>query len=389
MRDMLAVIRNFFTGAGENGERNFRLLYDYLTLPEHGIGLKKGVIPIYIAATLHLYKKDLVIKDKASEVKITADLLNGINEVPDNYSVFLENWNDEKAQYMAELEAIFKDHVIEREKAYNSFSYIVLAMNRWYMALPKYSKEMSATYCGMSSREPKKSVPHERKKFINSLKQTDSNPREYLFEKIFSIFGMRQFSLMVLDNIRETKKAFDTAKASLINTLASDIKTMFGNSDIKKASLTSVIRDWYEGLYEGTTNHLFPNNENKILELMKSVTNDETIFIQRLGKAVTSLRIGDWNAETIDVFLSDVMTFKNTVEKYERNRDNNTSCDTYKIAFINTEGHEIIKTFGKTQYSDRARLLLNDITTSLEEMGQSITEQEKRQVLMDLLETMC
>ena len=66
MRNMLTTIQNFFTGANVGGGQSFRVLYDTLTLPQNGIGLKKGVIPIYIAVVLHHCKKNLVIKIKAT-----------------------------------------------------------------------------------------------------------------------------------------------------------------------------------------------------------------------------------------------------------------------------------------------------------------------------------
>jgi hypothetical protein len=49
----------------------------------------------------------------------------------------------------------------------------------------------------------------------------------------------------------------------------------------------------------------------------------------------------------------------------------------------------VLKCFDKTKYSNKAKLLLNEVRTAVEEMGQSITEQEKRQVLMELLEKLC
>lgn len=391
IRNMLAIIQNFFMSANIGGGQSFRVLYDTLTLPQNGIGLKKGVIPIYIAAVLHHCKKYLVIKNKDNEVRITADLLNSINANPDKYSVFLEDWNEEKAQYMTELENIFSEYIVEKEKAYNSFSFIVFAMNRWYMSLPKYAKEMSTIYCGINSKEPNKPVPREQKKFISSLKQIDNNSREYLFEKIFAFFGMNEFNLMVLDYIKATKQAFDVAKGSLINVLISDVKTIFGGQNTKKASLTSVIKDWYESLGENTINYLFTNNESRILELMKSITNDEVTFVERLGKAVTSLRIDDWNANIIEIFLRDLAAFKETVEDFDNNYadGNENASEMYRIVFVDKDGSEVVKTFSKTKYSDRAKLLLNEITTSLEEMGQAISGQEKRQVLMELLEKMC
>lgn len=391
MRNILTVIQRFFTDANVSSGKNFRMLYDTLVLPKNGIGLKKGVIPIYIAVVLSQYKNNLVIKNKDREVKITAELLNNINENPDDYSVFLEDWNEYKAMYMIELENIFSEYIVEKEKLYNSFSFIVFAMNRWYMSLPKYTKEMNKIYCGIDSKETYRPVPKEQRKFINSLKQLDNNSREYLFEKIFKFFGINEFSLTVLDHIKVTKRAFDMAKNNLINVLILDIKTIIGGQNKKRSSLTSVIKDWYESLSENTTNYLFINNESKILKLMKSITNDEVVFMESLGKAITSLRIDDWNTNIIETFINDLTALKETVEDYDKNyvKGNKPASEMYKLVFVDKYGSEEVKTFGKTEYSDRAKLLLNEITTSLEEMGQAISEQEKRQVLMELLEKMC
>ena len=38
---------------------------------------------------------------------------------------------------------------------------------------------------------------------------------------------------------------------------------------------------------------------------------------------------------------------------------------------------------------NRAKLLYNEITEAVDSMGQSISENEKRQVLMDILESLC
>ena len=186
MCDMLAEIRAFFVvDAAKKGGANFQILYDKLTSYENGFGLKYGVIPIYIATVLHLYKKNLVIIYRSNEVKITPELLNDINETPKDYSVILEDWNEEKASYMLQLEEVFSDFVTEREKAYNSFTYLLLAMNRWYLSLPKYAKEATTKY-GVDG-EPEK-INAARRKFMSSLKQLDINPREFLFERVFEIF---------------------------------------------------------------------------------------------------------------------------------------------------------------------------------------------------------
>ena len=56
---------------------------------------------------------------------------------------------------------------------------------------------------------------------------------------------------------------------------------------------------------------------------------------------------------------------------------------------MTSDGQEIVKSFNRSEYSDRAKLLYNDILNSIDEMGQSITEQEKRQILFEILEKLC
>jgi len=390
MRTVLAVIHDFFGGANSRG-RNFKELYNTLTLPQNGYGMKKGVLPIYIAAVLHHHKKYIVIKNKTDEVKITPDLLNSINESPQTYTVFMESWSEEKSQYIEGLAALFADHVAEKEKDYNTFSYIVLAMSRWYMSLPKYAKELKEVYGGKNSENKKDKTTASHINFLGSLKQTSINAREYLFEKLFDIYGYKNFTVNIVDNIRRAKELFDGAKIELIKTLIGDVKGIFGTNGKKGATLTSVIRDWYEGLKPTTVNHLFLNNEEKVLQLMASVSNDERTFMERLAKTVTGLRLDDWDRNNIDDFLDYLEKLKKTVSEFDLKTDDKTigGADMYKISFVDKDGSEVVKTFEKTEYTERAKLLLNAITTELEEMGQSITEQEKRQVLMELLEKMC
>ena len=389
VRYMLRAIQEFFVSAGVSGEQNFSVLYEKLNSHKYGIGLKRGVIPIYIAAVLHLYRNNIVIKKGSNEQKLSADLLNMINESPERYSVVLENWSQEKADYMTQLEDIFQAHIHEQEKVYNNFSYIVSAMCRWYMSLPKYAKEMTKVYKGANAKDPFKAISRNRKRFVNSLKQLDINPREYLFQKIFEIYGYSEFNVDVIDNIVRTKREYDEAIDVLIEALVADVKWIFaprGNN----GSLTSIIQDWYADLKETTIQHLFAHNENQILGLMQFVTNDEKAFVQRIAKAMTSLRIEDWNEGTVTAFVEELQKFKQTVEDYNNQEVQDVeSADTYKLITLTGDGREVVRSFSRSEYSDRAKLLYNDILNSIDEMGQAITDQEKRQILFEILDKLC
>ena len=93
---------------------------------------------------------------------------------------------------------------------------------------------------------------------------------------------------------------------------------------------------------------------------------------------------------SIAFFFKDLTAFKDIIDEYDsRTVGDNSDADTYKLIMLNSDGTEVVKTFSKSEYSDRAKLLYNEITNSIDEMGQSITEQEKRQILIEILEKLC
>lgn len=383
MRNVLDEIATFFRSTATQGEKSFSDLYYTLTSAEKGIGLKRGIIPVYIALILNSLKKDIVIKNKNQEVKISSDLLNSINQNPSDYSVIMENWNDDKQNYLVKLEEVFADNVLEKEKNYNSFSYIVLAMYRWYMALPRCAKEMKINY------SDGRKLPSEYVKFVNSLKQPNYNAREYLIEDIPKIFKQKDATVAIADSILSAKNVFEKAKAFIIERLVSIMINVFEGDE--NASLMSVLTEWYEKLTVATMQYQFANNENTILELISTVSNDEKTFSERIAKAVVGLRIDDWNADCLSDFENELIRFKETVEKYNSRKQNNVESgnNSFKISFVNDSGDEVTRVLEHVEYSDRAMLLYNDITGALEEIGQSVSEQEKRQVLIEILKKIC
>ena len=246
-QNVLTIIGDFFRNANYS---SFAKLYDELVNPEKHIGLKKGVIPIFIAVALNPIKQYIVICKNGAEMELSATLLNAINEKPEDYVVFIENWDKKKEEYIKRLERIFENYIIAGEKEANNFSYVARAMQRWLAALPKYAKEITGIYkCGRLDRE--------KIKFINALKKPEINAREFLFDDIINIYGLKEFTPSVADNIEKTKEAFDTATEKLLAGLAEDVKECFGKGQSSKASIISIMLDWYESLKDSTKSYLY------------------------------------------------------------------------------------------------------------------------------------
>lgn len=366
----------------------FADLYYRLTSPDYHIGIRKGLIPIYLAAVIHEFKQRVLITDRFGQVATSTDTLLQINAEPKNFFISYLDWNPEKERFVSNLADLFRDYVIDAEKTNNSYEYVATTMRRWYMSLPKYSKEIKRTVSG-------EKVDRRYLALIRLLRQ-NLGAHELLFEKLPEAFGYTpEFTSGVLENVAAAKKYFDSALGSLKHGLIQEVKELYGstkNRQLDMTSLASVIKDWCESLDESVFEQLFPDGAEKALGLFQSITNDEDTFIARLAKITTDLRLEDWDDNTHVRFTKNITRYKETAEKYHSQTEQNTDTDSdnnYQVTFIDDKGVTTTKRFNRVEITKRGNLLLNAITSDIESMGHSITEQEKRQILMEVLKKLC
>lgn len=388
LSNMFDNVVDFILQAREQGCASFSDLYWRLTSPENHIGLRKGLIPIYLAAVFHEYKQEVIIQDRFGQVPLSVDTLLQINSHPDMFELTVLDWNPEKEQFIQQLEETFSRYVIEAEKAVNAYDYVVAAMRRWYMSLPKYTKELKRTATGV--RVDKRYIS-----FVRMLKQ-NMGGHEMLFEKLPEAFGYAdQFNIGLAENISAAKVYYDDALNVLKNTLIKNVKEIFTQeskkTSLERISLYSVITDWCESLDPKVFEQLFPDGTEKCLGLFKTIAHDEEVFISRLAKAVTDLRLEDWDESTISRFVGKLKKFKQTAEQYrsESTHESEATTNSYQITFVDEGGQAVTKRFDRIEYSKRGKLLFNAITADIESMGHAITEQEKRQILIEVLKKMC
>jgi len=134
--------------------------------------------------------------------------------------------------------------------------------------------------------------------------------------------------------------------------------------------------------------HLFSDNENKLLALFKSITPDSKKFIEDVARNTIGLRIDDWDQMSIETFVASIKKLKDTVETFNNDisRIQDANKASYKITVIDEDGSESYKTFDRTEYNEKAKLLYNDAEAMLEEYGQALSNNEKRQVFIDIIQ---
>ena len=384
LQNVIDRINEFVLSSSIEGGQSFDILYDELTNPRYMIGLKKGVIPIYLACVIHSYKKYIVVSKAGKELEISARLLDSINDKPSDFSIYLEKWDTDKEFYIAELTELFENYVRKTELEFSNFDYIIRAIQRWYMQLPKYAKESSKLY---NSDLKSFTVDKKVRKFINAVKQAEINSREVLFEQFLKIYGYESFDKNLAYDIKESKELLDNAKNNLIEYLKCQLSNKFAKNSEGNTSLYSVILNWYEALQEETRNHMFNSIDNGILSAISEITPDEHQFIEVLSRIATGLRIEDWTDLTADIFLNTIDAFIKNISSYDKDTKIGALSyeGSYKLSFTDESGNTTYKTFNKSEYSQMGKVMLSDVESMIEEYGEAISNDEKRQILIDAI----
>lgn len=387
MRNMLETIEEFILEARQNGEISFAVLYERLTSPENHIGLRYGLIPIYVAAVMHNYRQQIVINDRFGPIQTSADALIQINSDPSSFTLEYLDWNPEKENYIARLSDAFRDYIVDAEKSGNSYDYVANAMRRWYMALPKYSKE--------SAKRPSGEKLVRRQLEMMKLLRQNISSSDLLFKKLPEAVDYHGDYADAATDIIDAKGVFDGLLTELKQELISKTKAAFLPENDKKAgkktTLTDAAKDWCDRLDPKSFEQLFSDGTDRFLQHLRSMTNDEDLFITRLAKLATGLRLEDWDSKTVKQYIDALGRFMKTAKDFHSSVVAETINDTssYQVTFADEEGTSTTRRFDKVEVSARGKLLFNQITASLEAMGHSISEQEKRQILMEVLKKLC
>ena len=255
------------------------------------------------------------------------------------------------------------------------------------MSLPKFSKE--------STKRPSGDRLIRRQLEMIKLLRQNTSSSDLLFKKLPEAFDYHEEYADAATDIIETKGVFDGLLGELKKALIDKTKDAFmPKSDReagRKISLMDAVKEWCDQLDPKIFEQLFSDGTDRFLQHLGNATNDEDLFITRLAKLATGLRLEDWDAKTPKVYMDALTQFMKTAKAFHSSVVSETINDTssYQVVFADEEGANTTRRFDKVEVSARGKLLFNQITASLDAMGHAISEQEKRQVLMEVLKKLC
>ena len=379
-KNLFKKIDKFIDSAKEKPVSFGKFVIDLTSNKKH-IGMRKGVIPIYVAVMLSRISNNVVIKDETSELKLNSDTICNAIDNPSNYYLTVVSWSKDKEKYIQKLEDLFRDHVIESEKKSVGYNYLLNAIVDWVRELPKYSKEL------------KTNTPKEFADFLNLLKTPGIGAQEILFNRTKKIFNSDDYSNEIFHEIAEFKFYYDCALDKLENSLIKLTKRILGEKN-ERNNLCITGKNFMDSLDKHVSEHRFENHAENLYIVFESCGNDENKVVKTLAVNLTGINTVDWSESTVTIYerqLTEyVRTLKNYIFKQDKGYFEGPTVEpekgTYYFNFIDENGKSFKRNFDKIKCSRKANVLHSEISNILEEYGQSISAGEKRQVLIRLIE---
>lgn len=374
---LLNEIKEFILLA-EKKELNFKVLYDNLVTNNKKIGAREGVIPIYISFILKNYLNEAIIlvgDREKKEVPITYEIINNINNTPKEYYLKIEKGTKEKEEYINALEEIFKEFKYNDNEG--RYVNLVKGIQIWLQSLSKYAK--------ISEIDVKNNhlIDKHILKLRNSLAKFDINSRKFVYNDLPRIFETENLKKCI-QKIKDAKLYLESRDNDLLDVVKEVTKNAF-NKDYK-GSVSSAAQIWLLTISDEKVNHLYDIATNSVLEILKQKENNDANLLHKLAYALTGLALEDWNDNSILIYTTEINRVINTIEEFEVACDNDNNEGIIKISFASSNNENDERTFEKVEISPMGSMLLNNLESDLDEFGDSIDDNEKRNVIIKLLD---
>lgn len=352
------------------------ILYNRLLAAPYGI--RKGIIPVYIAYVLRRIEGTITFYWGDREFLISAETLEDIDAEPEKYEIFVDEATEEKEHY---IEALCDFYDVD-PTASNRNSAVVAAMQRWVRGLPKIARDTRREYSFTKGMWLDNNVPADIVKLRKSLLTFDVNIRELLMEEIpQQVFGGMDY-VAAFERVRESRVYLDGYTTRLKENLVEFAKMLFAPG--YKGSLAQAIDIWRGKRSERTLKRLYDTPTNQMLKYTGNMdTSDDMDIISRIALLMEGISIEDWNDQGALVFCKRLQKSLESVIEAD-NEDGKTEESDFSIT-ISHQNELIERMIEGKEISPIGKTLMNNLRYSIDEYGEAISSDEKVAILIEMI----
>jgi hypothetical protein len=362
---------NSFLSRDSDGRTSFLDLMKFLCSPPYG--LRKGIIPILLALVLHQQRNEIICIDQTGvEIQFSAHDIDNACKNPENFVIVKQNWSEEKAAFCSMLPELFSDYLTLDGDLVGPAKIVVDGFKRWFLSLPRFTRDSQG-------------LTKEAKELRKVLKKVGVTSNTILFDLVPKIFGisLSEELLLLVNKISRVKAEMDGYLLAMILDIEKSLIAQVPNANGE--ALLGVLKTWYAYLNPRERERLYSDGTQEIIDMIETFEGENSlVFLKKLLTVMTGLRPEDWNDSTIKNI---VPIFRDMMIEVTAMRVSLMSGSTTKeIALTFLDGEtQMTKSFPSIPITETGEILENLITAHINEYGDSITNNEKRQILLNVL----
>ncbi|MDE7308446.1 MAG: hypothetical protein K2N61_07255 [Lachnospiraceae bacterium] len=338
------------------------------------IGMRKGVIPIYLAYALSERNEDVVIYFGKKEQQLNSDILLNMCENPEDYYIFVSSDDVQKEQYLSTLGQLF-DAKEKTNKAESRITGVLLAMQRWFRALPQATKNIKKNNEYWDNAIIAQAFP----KVKILLQSMDANPYEVLFVELPKAIGSDDY-FVVCNVMTELRQKANNYLSWISQRAIEETIRVFDKK--AKQDLHHTMMEWYEQQSDLAKHGLHSSQVTGLMTcIAENKTYDDVEFVKRIIRAVTDVHLDTWNETSLEEYINMLNDVKEEIENLGQVTSNTGKNE---LSFVSKNGESIVKYYECVDESTGA-ILRNILSDTLDDFS-DLSVNDKIAILLEMIE---
>jgi len=326
----------------------------FLKMTAAPYGIRRGVLPVYLAMVFNLYRHELVITSNSQEVPLSVDALELMAKNPKSFSVAITETSEELSKYVNDLANLF-DVAFADDLFVNDYIVVVNGIKRYLNALPDFSTRFLSYYNGESRID----FSEVNQKIISEFRQYKVNSSDLLLKKLPEKYFYGK-------PLSEVVSAMKNLKNILDNHIRLEKEFLF-------EQLLEVLCDGYKGsLKEGLAIRLslleaedYKIANDKRLNDLKRISDtynshDDQGLLQEISRVMTGITVEDYGSQSMGEIIKHIKEIndliiglsKKIISSKEKNQISMIIGDTVLEAYVDNRPLSAISIMTKNELMD-------------------------------------
>lgn len=347
------------------GDERLALVDLYEMMKAEPFGLRDGYIPVIVAYALRNYQNVSLYFHGNEHSYTEEELVRALSE-PENYTLYICNWNDKEIAYIEGLENLFSKY-LPKGDGLNRLEELFRAINTHYTSISK------------SARTTEIYVSDLAKKYRNILNISYKDYNAFFFEVLPDLNLDLQELVIQIGNIKEELESVSVKQYVRVIRV---VRQAFEVDDSE--DLMEYIQELFQSEWEGKSQKVFDYTTNNVLDLVSRAKEmDEKNFILKLAKTITGFELAYWADNKIYDFEETLKEAVNKLNDY--NPEDELQDGEMKITIESSDENPITIQFSQETLSTTGETMLNKIKNTLNGFGESISYEEKISILTEII----